>query len=495
MKRKRRLKLITHVMIMCVLIQTAQANVFKSMQNFYSAFGAATNSTQGSAYKDQMGGYLTGGSLFVRNPARSLRPASITPPGFRMGCGGIDIWTGGMSFISADQLKNMMKSIAGSLPSYAFMLAVETYAPQIHTIMQQLNKLAADFNQMNINSCEASAAIVGSVWPKSDLGSQATCRMLGTQTGQMKDWAAGRHGCGSNPHSVLDQEGGREGGALVGEFNLAWKVLDKLNLDFDSSGTTINPFGGVKGLSMEEKKILKEIMMTLSGTIINKKVSGTTHTGQEDGGQETRTSYQQQTLPGKGGEEAFLNALMRGGKITYFACDTRDKCLNPTEQEIVLVEHEALYAKIQKILEDLISKIQRDTGEEEATEAEMKLINATTLPVYKIINVTTAYQKGRAPISIGEYAEIIAFDVVYKYVNDVFDAFQNGIHQLRALQFTDEHIQPFIEGIQQSRKLLFQNRQSVFAKMDMMLGFMQKTQMIEKQIHHMMGSLSNEYGA
>ncbi|MDP5012245.1 MAG: conjugal transfer protein TraH, partial [Alphaproteobacteria bacterium] len=251
MKRKSRLKLITYVMIMCVLIQTAQANVFKSMQNFYSAFGAATNSTQGSAYHDQMGGYLTGGSLFVRNPARSLRPASITPPGFRMGCGGIDIWTGGMSFISADQLKNMMKSIAGSLPSYAFMLAVETYAPQIHTIMQQLNKLAADFNQMNINSCEASAAIVGSVWPKSDLGSQATCRMLGTQTGQMKDWAAGRHGCGSNPHSVLDQEGRREGGALVGEFNLAWKVLDKLNLDFDSSGTTINPFGGVKGLSME----------------------------------------------------------------------------------------------------------------------------------------------------------------------------------------------------------------------------------------------------
>jgi hypothetical protein len=31
--------------------------------------------------------------------------------------------------------------------------------------------------------------------------------------------------------------------------------------------------------------------------------------------------------------------------------------------------------------------------------------------------------------------------------------------------------------------------------MDMMLGFMQKTQMIEKQIHHMMGGLSNEYGA
>jgi conjugative transfer pilus assembly protein TraH len=114
--------------------------------------------------------------------------------------------------------------------------------------------------------------------------------------------------------------------------------------------------------------------------------------------------------------------------------------------------------------------------------------------VYKIINVTTAFQKGRAPINIGEYAEIIAFDVVYKYVNDVFDAFSDQTQQLRALQFTDEHIQPFLDGMQDCRKALFQQRQSVFAHMDMILGFMQKTQMIEKQIHHMMGGLSNEYG-
>ena len=142
-----------------------------------------------------------------------------------------------------------------------------------------------------------------------------------------------------------------------------------------------------------------------------------------------------------------------------------------------------------------MTKIQADRGDQVATKGEMDLINATTLPVYKIINVTTAYQKGRAPINIGEYAEIIAFDVVYKYVNDVFDAFHDGIHQLRALQFTDEHIQPFLEGMQNSRKTLFQHRQSVFAKMDMMLVVMQKTQMIEKQIHHMMGGLSNEYVA
>ena len=457
----------------------AEAGVFKNMQNFYSSFGAATNSTEGSAYRDQSGGYVTGGSLFVRNPVRNQRFATLTPPGFRMGCGGIDIWTGGMSYISSDQLKEMMKSIASGLPSYGFMLAVETYAPQIHTIMHQLNKMAADFNRLNINSCEASAAIAGSLWPKSDLGSQAVCRMLSTQSGQTKDWAAGRHGCGENPHGVLDGAARGNQNMLVGEFNLAWKVLAKLNLDFTNTGSVINPFGGVHGLSSQEQHILKEIMMTLSGTVINKK---------------NGNSFQHMTLPGKGGDESFLNALMTGGKITYYSCGSDAKCLVPIEKDLVLKENEALYAKIRALLEGLVSKIQDDIGETAASPEEMALVNATTLPVYKIINVTTAYQKGRAPISIGEYAEIIAFDVVYKYINDVFDAFQGGIHQLRALQFTDEHIQPFIDGIQQSRRVLFQHRQSVFAKMDMMLGFMQKTQMIEKQIHHMMGGLSNEYG-
>lgn len=470
------------LMIIVMIHQSVQASVLKNMQRFYSSFGASTNSTEASAYHDQSGGYLTGGSLFIRNPVRNQRLGNITPPGYRVGCGGIDIWGGGMGFINANQLKETMKNIVGGLPSYAFMLAVETYAPQIHTIMQQLNKLAADFNKMNINSCEASAAIVGSMWPKSDLGSQATCRMLATQSGAMSDWAAGRHECGKDPHGVLDRETGKNPDALVGEFNLAWRVLTRINLDFDdNNGTNLNPFGRrEEELSSSEKETLKEIMMTLSGTVIHKK---------------NGTSFQKVTLPGKGDAEAFLTALMRGGKITYYKCDAGGKCLVPTETTLVLSENQALYAKIRSILEGLVTKIQADRGDQEATDGEMALINATTLPVYKIINVTTAYQKGRAPINIGEYAEIIAFDVVYKYVNDVFDAFHDGIHQLRALQFTDEHIQPFLEGMQNSRKTLFQHRQSVFAKMDMMLGFMQKTQMIEKQIHHMMGGLSNEYGA
>ncbi len=461
-------------------IEVASAGVLKNMQNFYSKFGATSNSSKGSSYKDQSGGYITGGSLFIRNPSMSQNMMNVTPPGFRMGCGGIDIWSGGFSFISGEQLKNMMNSIVSSLPSYAMMLGIETYAPQIHNIMQQLNKMAADFNRLNINSCETAAGIVGSMWPKSDLGSQAACRMLASNNGAMSDYASTRHNCGKDPHNTLNNESNQNKDSLVGEFNLAWKVLDKMALNFDAEQTTLNPFAGTTSLSTAERQKLKEILMTISGTIIRKK---------------NGNSFDQQTLIGKGSTEGMLTALMKGGKITYYRCDEHQKCLNPTETSESLPENEALFVKIQAILERIVEKIQNDNGQTTATEGEIALINATTLPVYKIINVTTAYQKGRAPISIGEYTDIIAFDVVFKYISDVLDSFQDATVKLRSMQFTDEHIQPFLEGIQGSRKVLLQHRQSVFAKMDTMLGFINKTKMIEQQIHHMLGNLTNEYGA
>ncbi|CAO5682802.1 MAG: hypothetical protein HEEMFOPI_01806 [Holosporales bacterium] len=37
------------------------AGIGKDMANFFNKFGAVTNSTKGSAFKDQSGGYYNGG--------------------------------------------------------------------------------------------------------------------------------------------------------------------------------------------------------------------------------------------------------------------------------------------------------------------------------------------------------------------------------------------------------------------------------------------------
>lgn len=446
----------------------SHASIGNDMSNFFNKFGAATNHTKGSAYNDQSGGYYSGGSFFMRSPSRNVNPISITPPGFRMGCGGIDIWSGGLGFISDEQLKGALKNIIGGMSSYAFMLAVETYAPQVHGIMQQLNKLAADFNNMSINSCEAAAGMVGSLWPKSDLGSQSACRMLAPHDGISSDWAKARHKCGSDPKT-------NESRALkeqfIDDFNLSWTVLKKMSFDLRTDGTNFNPLGQIGSLSGSDHEKLKEIFMTFSGTIIKK-----------DG--------KKRILPAHGDRANFLQALMSGGEITYYSCGSdKDKCLNPTQTTTKLDVKSALHGKITDILEGMSDKIQRDEGDEKSNPAEKSLINATSLPLYKFINVTTAYQKGKAPIKLAEYGEIIAFDVVVTYVNDVLMLLREIVTNVRDVQFSDEDIGPFLKGLRETQQSLMGLRHDVIKKMNQMLGFIQQTQMIETQLHHMMGSL------
>lgn len=454
----------------CFLIIStgAHCGIGKDMSNFFSKFGANTNHTKGSSFKDQSGGYYNGGSFFMRAPSRNVNPISATPPGFRMGCGGIDLWSGGFGYISGEQLKATMNNIIGGLPSYAFMLAVETYAPQVHNIMQQLNKLAADFNKMNINSCEISASMVGSLWPKSDLGSQASCRMLASHEGMASDWARARHECGQNRDVGLSKAKPEQ---LVGPFNLAWVVLEKISFDMSGEGSHLNPFGAQESLSTSDHQMLKEMFMTFSGTII-KKADGKKH-----------------VLPALGDRDNFLKALMSGGEITYYRCDEHSKCLSPKVTKKTIDKGGALHTKIVTILESINEKIQNDEGETAPTAAEESLVNATSLPLYKFINVTSAYQKGHAPISLAEYGEIIALDIVVTYVGDVLMAFREASSNLMDLQFTDEDLEPFLKGLRQTQQSLMGVRQNAFKKLDQMLGFIQKTQMIETQLHHMMGAL------
>lgn len=443
------------------------AGIGRDMSNFFSKFGANINHTKGSAYHDQSGGYYSGGSFFMRAPSRNLKPLNMTTPGFRMGCGGIDIWTGGMSYINAQQLKDTLNSIIAAAPSYAFMLAVETYAPQVHNIMQQLNKLASDFNRMNINSCETAAGLVGGMWPKSDLGSQATCRMLSSHNGSTSDWAKARHDCSGNPEHAHHKA---PTDTFVGPFNLAWKALDKMNFDLQEGETKLNPFGddGKEGV---DQHTLKELFMTFSGTVIKK----------EDG--------KKRILPALGDRESFLKAFMSGGKVKVYKCDESSRCLNPKVVDVSLDKDQALHAKIVTILDGIALKIQSDEGDLEPTPAEQAIINATSLPLYKFINVTTAYQKGHAPITLAEYGEIIALDIVVTYIQDVLMLFKEAIANLRDVQFSDDDFDIFLRGIRETQQSLVGVKANAFQKMDQMMGFVQKTQMIETQLHQMMGTM------
>lgn len=142
------------------------------------------------------------------------------------------------------------------------------------------------------------------------------------------------------------------------------------------------------------------------------------------------------------------------------------------------------------MLETLVEKIYSDS---EPTNEEKDFLNSTRLPVYKMLNVSTAFRKGYAPLDIHQYAELIAIDILYKYVLEVIDIVHDSVTQLKSVQVDDTHMDRFLNQLRHARERITQKRQSAYQQMDSTLSMIQATQMIEKQLHSMMGGVANEY--
>ena len=103
-------------------ISSSMANVNSDLNNFFNDLGFSNNTTAPNAYYGQEAGYYSGGSLFARDSVRDVQIAQVQLPSFRSGCGGIDLFTGGFSFINSQQLVDLMNNIINNSMGYAFNL-------------------------------------------------------------------------------------------------------------------------------------------------------------------------------------------------------------------------------------------------------------------------------------------------------------------------------------------------------------------------------------
>lgn len=78
-----------------------------------------------------------------------------------VGCNGIEIGFGSISFLDFDELVNKLKMIASQAPAFAFKMAIDTACSQCSTIMQDLEQAVEAINGFSLDSC-AIAENVGS---------------------------------------------------------------------------------------------------------------------------------------------------------------------------------------------------------------------------------------------------------------------------------------------------------------------------------------------
>lgn len=110
-------------------------------------------------FAGQKRGYYSGGSFSARWPNNATYPITIEPPRIKSGCGGIDIFLGGFSFLNFEYLVQKLQRILMSGGAVAFDLALKTLCEPCATSIKSFEAIADKLNSLQLDECTAAKDI------------------------------------------------------------------------------------------------------------------------------------------------------------------------------------------------------------------------------------------------------------------------------------------------------------------------------------------------
>ncbi|MDB5579790.1 MAG: conjugal transfer protein TraH, partial [Bradyrhizobium sp.] len=124
-----------------------------------SWFDNVTYSSPGS-FEDQTRGYLTAGGMSGRVDVHNDYLMSLSLPKVKAGCGGIDMFLGGMSFLDPDYLVQKLESILQAAPAVAFQYLLETLDEKMGNIISKMEAATNFLNSIQVNDCRMANRLV-----------------------------------------------------------------------------------------------------------------------------------------------------------------------------------------------------------------------------------------------------------------------------------------------------------------------------------------------
>ncbi|TKB23101.1 hypothetical protein FCL47_23910 [Desulfopila sp. IMCC35006] len=122
-----------------------------------------SNTTQSGYFQGQQRGYYSAGSFSGRWKSTADYPVTLEMPKVKSGCGGIDVFMGGFSFMDSDYLVDKLQAILSNAAGVAFDLGLKTLCEQCSNTIKNFEALSDALNQMQIDECAAAKSLVGIV--------------------------------------------------------------------------------------------------------------------------------------------------------------------------------------------------------------------------------------------------------------------------------------------------------------------------------------------
>jgi len=121
-------------------------------------FDQSTTTSPGSL-KTQQRGYYTGGSFQARWRMTNDYPVSVSSPRFSAGCGGIDLFGGGFTYMDPEYLVQKLERAIQAAPAIAFSMAMSEYCKVCQTTMESMEQITDYLNSIQLNDCRMAKGI------------------------------------------------------------------------------------------------------------------------------------------------------------------------------------------------------------------------------------------------------------------------------------------------------------------------------------------------
>jgi conjugative transfer pilus assembly protein TraH len=187
----------------------------------------------------------------------------MDPPRFSAGCGGIDLFFGSFSFISAEKLTQFVRAVAQNAAPLAFKMAIDAAFPQLGGLLDKFQQMSQEMNSLMKNSCQMAQGLVDAA-SNPNGAIKGLMESVSSTVSTAKGWAddiadaatkvTENKNKGTNDAGSLRNANGTVAVPVLG--NHTWNALAQR----EATGATFNV--------ASSEVMSKQILMSLIGTVV-----------------------------------------------------------------------------------------------------------------------------------------------------------------------------------------------------------------------------------
>lgn len=147
-------------LVLCLILAAWGATVPAHAQSWAESWFDNVTYTSPGTFADQTRGYVTAGGMSGRVDVHDDYLMSLSLPKVKAGCGGIDMFLGGMSFLDPDYLVQKLETILQAAPAVAFQYLLETLDEKMGNIISKMEAATNFLNSIQVNDCRLANRMV-----------------------------------------------------------------------------------------------------------------------------------------------------------------------------------------------------------------------------------------------------------------------------------------------------------------------------------------------